>query len=95
MIETAADFLLMIKETTSTEFDADAVEFLDALQKGTADALTKAGAVGDRRDAMMFWEGAIKGLQLKLARVRLDAQYEANEMGLDVATGNPKRGAGH
>ena len=96
MIETGADFLFAIKETTSTEFDADAAEFLDMLQKGTAMALTKAGLSGDRRDAAMFYEGALKGLQIKLARVRIDAEREANELGVDVLTGNPVRNAaGH
>jgi hypothetical protein len=89
MIETAADFLLAIKESTGTAFDEGAVEFLSLLQRNEAEAAKLAGATGEKLGRILFFNGMLRGVQLKLARVRIDAQIEANEAGFDVRTGTP------
>lgn len=91
VVANARDFLFAIKESTHTVFDADAVEFLDALRDGmsrTLDAQT--GLSRDERDGIFFFEGMLRGVQLQLKRKQQHDKAKLAEMGLLGSDGNPR-----
>ena len=68
-VKDAASFLLAIKETTGTSYDADAVEYLqlkiDAIRRG----LDKLGITDEKkREEWIFFDGMLKGSQLQLLK---------------------------
>jgi hypothetical protein len=89
-METAREFLLAIKEATGSEYDADAVEFLDKISSYIFASLDKAGAAGRRRDNIIFWEGMLKGVQLQLKKRAQHAKARLFDLGMLNAEGKPK-----
>jgi hypothetical protein len=89
-MERGADFLLAIKEATQTTYDKDAAEFLDGLAKVVSLGCDQMKVTGERRDRMMFFEGMLRGVQVKLARARLETGQELHDRGI-----NPRQPPGN
>ncbi len=73
VVKDARTFLLCIKETTDTQFDDDALQFLETLEKRIFDGLDAAGVTGRERDKFLLYEGMLKGVVLRLRRTVLEA----------------------
>lgn len=87
-IRNGREFLLAIKESTHTVFDDDAVEFLDDLVAGICATLDKQGARGPDRDRMLYFDGMLRGVQLRLVR---DQQRQRKALGdVHMLTGDGK-----
>jgi hypothetical protein len=80
-LRTAADFFHAINEATRIEGVEDpsteAIEFLRAVSENVFRGLDLSGAHGRDRDNQVFWEGMLKGVQLRLAKDRLRDQQAA------------------
>jgi hypothetical protein len=74
-IDTARKFFFAINEATRIEGIADpsedAIEFLEIMSENIFRALDTSGATGRQRDNMIFWEGMLKGVQLRLSKDRM------------------------
>lgn len=90
MVKDAREFLLAIKMSTHTTFDADAVDFLELLRTGVSQSLDAAGATGPERDSVLFFEGMLRGTQIKLIAAGQQAKGRLNAMGLLNGDGEPK-----
>lgn len=75
------EFLLAIKESTHTIFDEDAVDYLDTLREGVSRGADAQNLRDDARDAAIFFEGMLRGVQLKLRRAAAESKSKLNEMG--------------
>jgi hypothetical protein len=92
MVANAREFLLAIKESTHTVFDEDAVEFLENLREFASQSLDKQTNLHrHERDGVMFFEGLLRGVQLKLTHRKQQAASKLSEMGL-LENGVPKLG---
>lgn len=91
MVANAKEFLLAIKETAQTEYDTSAVEFLEDLVTEISKDLTGRGVKGRKRDAWLFFEGMLKGVQLRLRRDAIQQRAELARRGaLGAYDGTPK-----
>ena len=92
MVANAREFLFAIKESTHTVFDEDAVEFLDQIREFASNELDKQTSLHPHeRDSIMFFEGMLRGVQLKLTHRKQEAAAKLSKMGL-LENGVPKLG---
>jgi hypothetical protein len=74
-MRTAKEFFFAINEATRIKGIADpsddAIEFLELMAAEIFAGLDRDGALGTLRDNIIFWEGMLKGVQLRLAKDRL------------------------
>lgn len=90
MVASARDFLFAIKESTHTVFDDDAVSFLEALREFISTELDKqTGLTREERDATCFFEGMLRGVQVKLAHRKQSSAAKLGALGL-LVDGKPK-----
>jgi len=83
MVANARDFLLAIKESTHTTFDHDAVEFLEGLRDGMSRSLDSSAPNLHQyeRDSIFFFEGMLRGVQIKLTAKKQKAAALLAESG--------------
>jgi hypothetical protein len=89
-MKTGREFLLAIKESTHTVFDEDAAEFLDSLREGITGQSNAQNLSGPERDAVLFYEGMLRGAQLAFTVTKQRARkalFDAGELNPD---GTPK-----
>ncbi len=90
MVANARDFLLAIKESTHVAFDEDATEFLDGLREAMSRTLDSRQVRSDERDSIFFFEGMLRGLQIKLTARKQKAAALLQETGLLGPDGKPR-----
>jgi hypothetical protein len=73
VVKDARTFILALKETTDTQFDDDAIDYLETLEKRVFEGLDAAGVKGRERDRFILYDGMLKGVILKLRRTVLEA----------------------
>lgn len=79
-VKDAKSFLLALKESTTTEYDDDAVEFLQATVDAIRHGLTSLGiADPNLREEWLFFDGLLKGTQLQLRKSAYLASPAAKE----------------
>lgn len=83
MVANARDFLFAIKESTHTVFDADGAEYLDALRDGMSQSLDASSPHlhQHERDSIFFFEGMLRGVQIKLTAKKQKAAALLAESG--------------
>lgn len=76
-VKDAASFLLAIKESTTAVYDHDAVDYLQKVVDELRHGLDQFGLTQPShqkaREEWIFFEGMLKGVQLKLRRTAYDA----------------------
>jgi hypothetical protein len=77
-MKTAAEFLFAIKESTHTTYDDDATEYLDSVVTAMLGKMDNDGLTGRDRDNVIFYEGMLKGVQLRLSKDKYNEWMEAN-----------------
>jgi hypothetical protein len=80
-VRNGAEFLLAIKESTHTTFDDDAHQFLDAVVTAISGMADAQNLRGRERDAVIFFEGMLRGTQLKLLGKKQRAASELQQAG--------------
>jgi hypothetical protein len=90
MVRDAREFLLAIKESTHVAFDADAAEFLDDIRTYMSRQLDHQGVTGDARDSIFFFEGMLRGTQIRVKRQEHESKGRLNALGLLTPDGDPK-----
>jgi hypothetical protein len=80
-VRNGREFLFAIKEATHVIFDEDAAEFLDALCEGITGGCDRQNLRGPERDAVIFFEGMLRGCQLKLTGTKQRARKELFDAG--------------
>lgn len=73
VVKDARTLLLALKETMDTQFDDDAIDYLETLEKRVFEGLDAAGVKGRERDRFILYDGMLKGVILKLRRTVLEA----------------------
>jgi hypothetical protein len=86
-MNSAAEFLLAIKETTGNEHDPEAVEFLEKIERYIRFRLDQEHVTGERRDRTLFYEGMLKGAMIGLRKGEILRVQEMFDQGLDPKTG--------
>lgn len=90
LVANATEFLFAIKESTHTVFDEDATEFLEELRKFISAGLdNQTGLTREQRDSICFFEGMLRGVQIKLTHRKQQAAAKLSELGL-LEDGKPK-----
>lgn len=83
MVANAREFLFAIKESTHTVFDHDAVEYLDGIRAYMTAQLDKQpNLTPAERDAIFFFEGMLRGTQLKLKQKQHRTASKLSALGL-------------
>lgn len=86
-MKSAREFFFAINESCRiqgvSDPSDDAIEYLETLAETIFRGLDADAASGRRRDNIIFWEGMLKGVQLRLAKDRLrDAEATRATNGL-------------
>lgn len=92
-METGREFLNAITEATENAFEEysdRAAKFLDEMVAKTSQVCDAAHLIGRKRDAVIFFEGMLRGVQLQMRRRKLEAEVQAQKMNIDPASGLAK-----
>ena len=86
-VKDARSFLTAIKQSTGdflepNQFDEEAVEYLDMLSENVFTALDNNRIKGRTRDRLIFFDGMLKGVILKLRKRVLEAGTELQDKNL-------------
>jgi hypothetical protein len=89
-LKTGREFLLAIKEATQTVFDEDAAEFLESLREGISGQADAQNLTGPGRDAVVFFEGMLRGSQLAFTVTKQRARKALFDAGAWSPDNKPK-----
>lgn len=92
-MKTGRDFLFAIRETIPNErlnpgLDEEAIDVLDGLARRVFEGADSRSLRGRDRDAVIFWEGMLRGVQIQLLKKGREELKEAARQGRLDPDGN-------